>query len=287
MVREPDGGSVLRRYLLGLTPDGEKEWLEQALLTDENLYEELLATEDELVDEYVWGRLPESQRDGFLQYLSSLPDYQEKLQFAEAMRSHRRVSPIETPTDDEAAPSEHALSFHTRVPALVLVAATLLVLLGGVWAAITISDLREQIGRTRSELARLRERQDELPRRGTNDAQSRPELRSVLLAAGAFRSGGARQVVPIPREPELLELRLDLGSADYLTYQAVVHDANGVALVSVSQLHPSIEPDRILVVFNLSSDWFTPGDYYISLLGELEGGANEPVARYDFRISRE
>jgi len=289
MAQEPDrDNGVLRRYLLGSVPDGERERLEQALLGDENLYEELLATEDELVDEYVWDRLPESNRAGFLQYLSSLPDYRQKLEFAEAIRSHCLASPTDAPARGEVAQPGRGRALQARVPALALVAATVLAMLGGVWASLTISGLRERVGRTESELARL---QDELLRQRAEDPESetssRPAARSILLTAGTFRSGGARQVVLIPREPELLELRLDLGSADYPTYRAAVHDANALELVSVGRLRARTEADRILVVFNASSDWFTPGDYYISLMGEPGNGVPEAVARYDFRVASE
>ena len=282
MVQEPDGDNgVLRRYLLGSVPDGEREQLEQALLRDENLYEELLATEDELVDEYEADRLPQSERAGFLQYLSALPDYRQKLEFAEAIRSH----PLTTnaPADDEVARPERGGAFQARIPVLALVAASLLVMLGGVWASLTISGLREQVGRTQSELARLQERAED----SKAELTSRPAARSFLLTAGTFRSGSARQVVLIPREPELLELRLDLGSTDYPTYRAAVHDANAVELVSVGQLRARTEADRILVVFNASSDWFTPGDYYISLMGERGNRDLEAVSRYDFRVASE
>jgi hypothetical protein len=282
MVQEPHGDNgVLRRYLLGSVPDGEREELEQALLRDEDLYEELLATEDELVDEYVRDGLPESQRAGFLQYLSALPDYRQKLGFAEALLSHRLAN--DAPAVDEVPRPGGGRAFQARIPVLALVAASLLVMLGGVWVSLTISGLREQVGRTQSELARLQERAEDSKAGPT----SRPAARSFLLTAGTFRSGGARQVVLIPGEPELLELRLDLGSADYPTYRAAVHDANAVELVSVGQLRARTEADRLLVVFNASSDWFAPGDYYISLMGERVDGDPETVARYDFRVASE
>ena len=283
-----DDNGVLRRYLLGSAPASERERLEQALFADEGLYEELLATEDELIDEYLGGRLPESQRASFLQYLSALPDCRQKLAFAEALRSRSLASLTESAPADEITPPEH---FRVRVPAFVLAAAAVfLVLLGGIWSLVTISGLREEVESVQAEL-RSQERQDDLQgqraRALESGVSSGPVVRSFLLAAGTLRGGGSRQVVPVIREPELLELRLDMGSDDYPTYRAAVHDANARELMSRSQLRARTQEDRILVVFNASSDLFTPGDYYISLSGEGESRELEPVARYDFRVSRE
>ena len=82
--------TALRQYLLGSAPEDERERLEQALLADENLYEELLAIEDELMDQYVWGQLPEPERTSFLQYLNALPDHKERLEFASATGAQSR-----------------------------------------------------------------------------------------------------------------------------------------------------------------------------------------------------
>ena len=91
----------------------------------------------------------------------------------------------------------------------------------------------------------------------------------------------------MPQEPALVEIRLELGVADYESYRAVFHDAQAAELMSVSQLGARVQENEILVAFSVSSERFTAGDYYISLSGVVERGELEPVARYDFRISRE
>jgi hypothetical protein len=84
-----------------------------------------------------------------------------------------------------------------------------------------------------------------------------------------------------------VELRLELGSADYPIYRVVLHDSQSAEVMTLSQLRARIEENEITVAFSLSSERFTTGDYYISLSGVTETGELEPVARYDFRISNE
>jgi hypothetical protein len=202
-----------------------------------------------------------------------------------------------------------------RVPAFLLAAASLLIVLGGVWSLTTISKLRNEVRRNQLELARLGERQEKLPsgvlaeeaqsetaaeerqqasqrREGSSRPLESVEVgtvpsRSFLLTAGTLRSGGTAQVLRMPSKPGLAEFHLDLGFADYEAYRAVIYDSQAVELMSLSQLRAQVQEDEILVAFSVSSERFTPGDYYISLSGVIEKGELEPVARYDFRISSE
>jgi len=284
--------TALRRYLLGSAPEDERESVEQALLADENLYEELLVIEDELIDQYVWGQLPEPGRTSFLQYLDALPDHKERLEFAQALRAHSLGSRAEASVATAGSRGTPEEGFGFRVPALFLAAAVLLIMLGGVWSLATISALRNEVRTNQTELERSREGVAESRLssdpvgRGAPGTGSIPS-RSFLLRAGTFRSGGTTQVLPMPQEPALVEIRLDLGVADYESYRAVFHDAQSAELMSVSQLGARVQENEILVAFSVSSERFTTGDYYISLSGVIEGGELEPVARYDFRISRE
>ena len=284
--------TALRRYLLGSAPEDERESVEQALLADENLYEELLVIEDELIDQYVWGQLPEPERTSFIQYLDALPDHKERLEFAQALRAHSLGSRAEASVATAGSRGTPEEGFGFRVPALFLAAAVLLIMLGGVWSLATISALRKEVRTSQTELERSREGVAESRLssdpvgRGAPGTGSIPS-RSFLLRAGTFRSGGTTQVLPMPQEPALVEIRLDLGVADYESYRAVFHDAQSAELMSVSQLGARVQENEILVAFSVSSERFTTGDYYISLSGVIEGGELEPVARYDFRISRE
>ena len=252
----------LRRYLLGSASEGERERFEQDLLADEGLYEELLATEEELIDEYVVGQLPELEQAGFLQYLSKLPDYEKRLEFAQALRARSVNSQAEVASGGAEIEQGDALGAGFPVRAsLVAAAAVLVMAVGGVWSLMTISGLRQEI------------------------ALAGP--RSFLLAAGTLRSGGATQVLRVPQKPVLMEIHLDLGFDNYETYRAVLSDSRAVELMSLSQLRARIQENEIVVAFSISSERFRVGDYYISLSGVGNNGELEPVARYDFRISSE
>ena len=79
-------------YLLGLLPEVEREQLEAGFLADECLFEEMLAVEDELIDDYVSGHLSESYREGFERYFLRLDERRQRLKFAMAFRVYSTKS---------------------------------------------------------------------------------------------------------------------------------------------------------------------------------------------------
>ena len=78
--------ATLRHYLLGKLSDKDLEALEKRLLTDDEVFEELLAAEDDLTDEYVANRLSNNERDTFEKHFLITPERQEDVEFATTLR---------------------------------------------------------------------------------------------------------------------------------------------------------------------------------------------------------
>jgi CHAT domain-containing protein/tetratricopeptide (TPR) repeat protein len=84
MTPNPQAQDRIRRYLLGQLTDGAREEIEQDLLTNGELFEELLVVEDELIDEYLGGRLSADEQAGFEKHFLSTSERHEKLRFGKA-----------------------------------------------------------------------------------------------------------------------------------------------------------------------------------------------------------
>ena len=82
----------IRRYLLGRLSDGAGEELEQNILTNTELFEELLVVEDELIDEYLAGKLDQDERASFEQHFLATPERHEQLRFARALNRYVTVA---------------------------------------------------------------------------------------------------------------------------------------------------------------------------------------------------
>ena len=79
----------IRQYLLGeVTRESRLRRIEEMILTDEAFYEELLVSEDELIDEYVRESLSASERERFESHFLSTPERRRKLKFARALRRY-------------------------------------------------------------------------------------------------------------------------------------------------------------------------------------------------------
>jgi len=76
----------LRLWLLGLLPEQESRSFEERLITDSELYEEVFIAEEELIDDYITGRLSADERKAFESYFMNSPERQEQFRIANALR---------------------------------------------------------------------------------------------------------------------------------------------------------------------------------------------------------
>ena len=95
----------LTRYLLGDVSDKERLEIEDRYLSDEEFFDELLVAEDELIDDYVRGRLSRADRDSFESNFLCSPAREERvksaralMQFADLHGAASRVSLWQTPS---------------------------------------------------------------------------------------------------------------------------------------------------------------------------------------------
>lgn len=79
----------LTRYLLGDLPEEERARLEDDFLGDEGLFERVADAENDLVDDYVGGRLAARERERFEQHYLRLPGSRERLQTARLIARER------------------------------------------------------------------------------------------------------------------------------------------------------------------------------------------------------
>jgi methionine-rich copper-binding protein CopC len=76
---------MTRKYLLGQLGDDALQEIEKGFLIDDQAFEELLATEADLTDEYLSGTLTNDERARFEQHCLATPEGQQNLRFARAL----------------------------------------------------------------------------------------------------------------------------------------------------------------------------------------------------------
>lgn len=85
MTAATEENDEIKQYLLGTLSQADRQRVEERLLTEESFFEEVLLGEDELIDQYLNGALPDESRDGFEQHFLSTPERQRKLKFGRAL----------------------------------------------------------------------------------------------------------------------------------------------------------------------------------------------------------
>ncbi|HEU4770318.1 MAG TPA: tetratricopeptide repeat protein, partial [Pyrinomonadaceae bacterium] len=137
--------SQIRRYLLGQCDEAELEAIEAAVLTDDAAFEELLAAEDEVIDEYINKNLSPEERASFENRFLAGPERREQLRFARVFDRYltsKRETAAPQPTPSRSSWAwMHSLY---SSPIGVAVSAILLVVIAlGVWQLFRQSDVEK------------------------------------------------------------------------------------------------------------------------------------------------
>src|SRR4051812_18790592 len=88
MMSQTNSHNEIRQYLLGSLSEEARERVEVRLLTEEELYAELLAWEDELIDQYVNEGLSAEEREQFEAHFLCDPERQRKIRFARTLQKY-------------------------------------------------------------------------------------------------------------------------------------------------------------------------------------------------------
>ena len=86
MVLKAADDNELRKYVLGDMSGEEQHALEVWLISDEEACDRLAAAEDDLIDDWLAGKLDGHQMDSFQDYFLIAPERQRKLHFSRIFR---------------------------------------------------------------------------------------------------------------------------------------------------------------------------------------------------------
>ena len=252
---------MIKSYLLGNLDDSRRIQLEERLLNDGELFEELLISEDELVDQYVAGRLTDDEKRRFESHFLVTADRHRKFQFGRTLNKYLELNDVSDAT--VTADAGRSWMFQNR-PALwpirrPLVAFSLvaIICLGIVAVYWTIT---------------------------RRDAASSSPPHVVALVPGATRSEGASiQRVQIPSHTETVEIRLPVSHIKYEKYAAELRSGSG-KVTEVPSSTTYEDQGQKLVVFLVEADQLPSDDYQLKLIGINSAGEPEFIDSYPFRV---
>ena len=292
----------LRLYLLGLLPPERQTPLEERLFTDAGFYEELLITEDELVDEYLAGGLTAGERGLLEARLAEVPERGRQLRFAGALRRYvaaREEAPvgagIEAPAGARVEPSGEAGGVEPSVGEGVESSGAGAPAVGEARAGVRPEPGADFLGWLRlrrpvfavAAALLLITAVAWVVVRSVRPREPRAVFAAQLTPGGVTRAGGDVQQLVVPAGAGALRLELRLAARDHQTYRAALLDAEGATLHTADRLAPQVSADGApFVVFTVPAHDAPPGDYQLRLTGLNASAPPEPVATYRFRITR-
>jgi anti-sigma factor RsiW len=306
---------MMIQYLLGELPEAWQAQFEERLFTDPDCYTRLQVVEENLIDEYVRGKLPADRQERFESHYLIFERRRRKVAFARTLI--QSISELPAPSRLETTNGRQTLvSWRKRPTAsrIAFVALALMVLIGGAWIVIEMARLRKQQDQLKADLAILQQREKanktasqpiatadipspsvqvkQNPDKSSKSVHSHSNIVTQTLRPGRDRDAEAQpgemerpDRFTIPAGTRLIRLRLKLGPPDkYPTYRATLMSADGHNISLPS--HVRLKPDRDgqTVVVDLPAGLLARGDYVLTLLGVADSGKGEEISDYFFTV---
>src|SRR5262245_40867873 len=276
----------LRAYLLGQLAEDDQQRVEARVFAGEDTPEELLAIEEEVIDEYVRGEMSGPDRASFESYFLTSERRVKKVSSARAL-----AGALDTFVGAEAASTP---AFRRSWPPRVAAAAAGLALVAVGW--LTLRTARGPIEPAQpADPAAGADNRTAVP-----DAVSRPATPpgssaasppaqsaiSLLLVPGSSRdiTGGTRLVVPATAEVVLVDVRFE--PADYPRFSAVLRTASGRAVWSGDNLRSAGIGEQMSIRLSWPARNVAADDYLLTVTGITPAGRHEDIADYYFRVTR-
>lgn len=238
---------VLRSYLLGTLEAGPRAELEEGILCDPAVYQELLLLEEELIDQYVAGRLSEAERQQFETHFLVTAERQKKLRFGQLLKRHLSSQPI--PAIAESVPPRQlnqtfpSRRFFSLLGFAVVVVAVLgIVLL--CWSAF------------------------------------RKPLVVVQLAPRSIEAQG----VQVPPQGFNVKLELEVFNTNFKNYKSELFREN--KSLQTETLRIETKGKQQIVPLTITGEMLSPGDYQVKLSGVSDSGQDEFIDNYTFRVTK-
>lgn len=289
----------LTRYLLGEMSEAEQMELEVSYFADPQMFAELCASRNNLIDSYVAGGLSPSLRGRFEAGIEKSWAMNERIRFAETLQEAidaRGATPV-LRRHITASGSMRAFAANHR--GAILAACALLMILGAGWVVIRIRPHQaannEEDGLQNSAPAPFASNRGaspspESPVNGsaeTSDAAAtlkpNPVLAVTLTPDVGRSASDATRGILIPQETVIVHLLLIVDRPQDLDYRGVLTTFEGARVFETGQLKAHANETGRAVELFVPANRLSDGDYVVRLSG-VTAGNKLSSANYYFHV---
>jgi len=289
--------NLARRYLLGQLSAQERQKVEERYFAESNAFEELVASEDDLIDSYARGDLSSAERQQFEQRYFSSPEGRSRVEFAKALGEIVRSRQAEAKNKKQI--------FWESLQRVFRFGDSLQWAVGAVCAVLCVAvfflsfrnrELNREIQEARTSEAQLRAQRDEavgqiasLSQRANNES-GRPQAQANIpdltftLVGGIVRGESRGEVLTVPKGRPWIRLEMPIDEDTFGAYEATLYTADMRELRREEGLKSRSTAKGIQVAWRIPSDSLQNGDYILQLNGKQVGSKPEALSVYSFRV---
>jgi anti-sigma factor RsiW len=278
MQTESDNEVLLVKYLLGKLSEEEQAQVEDRALADADYLGALEAAEADLIDAYVGGELPQSDRRAFERRFLTSPARLRKVEFARALANVAADSPspvLRRPTILAVIRGwTPALRFAVAMAALICVAAPS-------WIVLRMRSRIDVLDAQRRDLA-TREQSLREQLRDSHRAAS-PVAASLILIPGLSRSSTNVQRLVLGPSTQIAHIQIQLDTRDdYPRFRVELRSRRGEEILTLANLPRHRTSTGYAVSFDVPATALPEGDYELALKGIGPGQPPADLAYFYF-----
>ncbi|MBN1479579.1 hypothetical protein EH223_16790 [candidate division KSB1 bacterium] len=307
-----------RQYLLGLLTERQQHKIEERYFARDDMFHAMLAAEDELIEDYIKGRLSRREKKRFESYILAHPQWSQKVTTMKAM--------LQVLKEDVTAKQRNFFSVvgdtlrdifsilnrPGRVYALSYAVVFFFILTGSLYLYYNVQSMQSQLSQLergnktlRDNDIMLRQRLSEQASRNgqvaemlEQEQQKRKQLEEQLAAKtprlfspsfslqpGVLRGVESHKRLVFPSSAETVQLQLlaDV-ELDYRFYSIVIKTVSGGEVWSKTYISADEVEQQNVVNLNVPTALFAYDDYLLTLSGVTAAGETETIHSYFFSV---
>ncbi|MEW6736116.1 MAG: hypothetical protein AB1489_32785 [Acidobacteriota bacterium] len=303
-------------YILGELSEEEQIVLEEQYFSNEDVFEQALAIEDELIDAYVKDKLPEHLQKRFSTRFVANSIYKDRIEIAKIINRHlatpKQQSETLKPKVQLNLSWREALAQQWRqfssLRTLMAFAIILIVGCGGIWLYSKNLQLKSQLQQLQTKETilekQLTEQQEQLSdltvrleklQNQQSKSISKPEKQSLsenlplvfALSSLSMRDSNSTKQLIIPSQSVTIQFQLYSSNLNkYESFLAQFRTAEGKEICH--QNISRVKNDRLkYLAVNLHKNLFIDENYIIKLTGITRDGKFEEIEDYSFYVKRQ
>ena len=311
-----DRENLTADFLLGKLTEEETLKMEEDYFSNNSRFEEILAAENDLIDDYATGKLSTEDRSRFENRLLLNAHQRRRVQFTRNLFKYAASHPLSNEDFNSSATKMSWISavsqlFSNRpLLSLSFSLAALIVFVGATWFVInrSASEPTENLAKSQTpQISPPRETTNETANNNQNNAtkpetspsppknvqtqpspkqeksQKAPVVYALILSPGLTRAEGKNQAFTIPTKTDYVKMQLKFEQGGFNSYHAVLETVEGGQIWSSNKMKAGKNAKSLAI--SIPSNFLKKSDYILTLKGITKDGISETVESYAFTIN--